>query len=490
MFWISSIYLAIPVLIFLVGWLKFYWALPLAIGVILSLVQLRASLKDSPLPAVRSSRFGALFLLALLWTLISGVAGLGTPMGDWEKHHAVLWDLITRPWPVTYVVHEPSEIPRAGLVYYLGYYMPAAVIGKVAGWYAANVALFFQSLIGVFLCLLLVDRNLRLSGRKAWLLGLFPLFSGMHAIGFYYQRGALWDGVNTFTGWSNFGSFLGNSSSFFFSPQHSITAWLIGGVFLEKFHGWSDRATPKVNAGFVVFFLSLTAFWAPFASIGGAVIFALALWGRKSLGKWEKIPFLTGALLGLLWLAYYATKTYPLATRFLWNAEFLRAEGMSYLVFIVIEFGVLVSLLFHDTPKRKKSQRINLLAIAVALSFCPALWMGFCGDFGMRVSQPLLYWLWLWGLHQAVVTKDGFTRRALILLFAIGAWGQVCEIYRASRWWKYQHMPAETAMKSLEEKQSDPIYRAYIGNRDDFFFRYLARESESRTLSQNKSSSF
>jgi len=67
------------------------------------------------------------------------------------------------------------------LVYYFVYWLPPALVGKLAGWDMANLALFGWTMACLFLCILLISRFI---GRAMVLVVLsFVMWSGMDIIG-------------------------------------------------------------------------------------------------------------------------------------------------------------------------------------------------------------------------------------------------------------------------------------------------------------------
>ncbi|MCY4047527.1 MAG: hypothetical protein OXF42_05405 [Candidatus Dadabacteria bacterium] len=145
-------YLALPMLIFLFGWLKLIYALPLSALLVFLLVQWGGEIKAN----VRPNRKALVIcgIVALLWTATSGAGGFGYQNWDYEKHNAIFKMLIFSEWPALF------DADRT-LVYTIGYHLPAAAFGKVFGWAAANVALFTWTLAGAYLTLLWFVRFVR-----------------------------------------------------------------------------------------------------------------------------------------------------------------------------------------------------------------------------------------------------------------------------------------------------------------------------------------
>jgi len=124
------LYLVLPLPIFLFGWLKLWIAAPLVLGTAYSLRSLAA-----PLPAgaerwpVCGTHLAVAAVVGCAWTACGGTGHLVFAKADWHVRDAVLHDLVTGRWPVGYGLLDGWEtLLRAPL----GYYLPAALIGKCA----------------------------------------------------------------------------------------------------------------------------------------------------------------------------------------------------------------------------------------------------------------------------------------------------------------------------------------------------------------------
>ena len=147
---ITIFYLTLPFIIFCMGWLRLSIAIPitaLILWAIWQLLQHQSPITNSQLPNSQSTFY--LLLLTGIWVFLSGVGGY--TFQNWDHHwrNAVLHDLITYDWPVIY--SSPEKGPITMLVYYVGYWLPAALAGKIFGWQAANFVLFLWTWLGVLL---------------------------------------------------------------------------------------------------------------------------------------------------------------------------------------------------------------------------------------------------------------------------------------------------------------------------------------------------
>ncbi|MBF0509714.1 MAG: hypothetical protein HQK57_12425, partial [Deltaproteobacteria bacterium] len=168
----TLLYIFVPYLIFALGWLKIYYAIPLSIAVLYALYRayrgfsLWAAKKKQAGPDTKkwfhvrsASNMGAVLLITLIWTSVSGVGGYGLQNTDYEKHNSMLKDLVVGTWPIHYKgVDLPTKEscakvadPTTPLIYYISFYLPSALTGKMFGWKAANHCLFLWTWGGILL---------------------------------------------------------------------------------------------------------------------------------------------------------------------------------------------------------------------------------------------------------------------------------------------------------------------------------------------------
>lgn len=142
------LYLLLPCLLFLAGWVQPWVAWPVGLGLVAAVLWVAQQCPARPL---RWSGAGALqvallLLLGALWVLTTGPWGLVEQSGDATVRNAIYASLVRDAWPLT-VVGEP-------FVYYLGFWLPPALAAKLGA--PAEAALLLWMLAGVWLALLAV----------------------------------------------------------------------------------------------------------------------------------------------------------------------------------------------------------------------------------------------------------------------------------------------------------------------------------------------
>ena len=148
------IYLMLPTLIFVVGWMKWYFAF--AFGILIAIACVRGfsdSIQDKCLilsmPA-DSKTFLKALLLIVLWVYLSGIGGWCYQNSDHGIRNSIFRALVEYDWPV--ISHDGSR----GLIYYIGFWLPAACVGKIFGLEAGYTAQVIWAVLGIFIVYYLI----------------------------------------------------------------------------------------------------------------------------------------------------------------------------------------------------------------------------------------------------------------------------------------------------------------------------------------------
>lgn len=161
------IYLYIPIVLFLFTWIRpvlAYMACGILLFCSITVLLHRKVVSTTIYKRKNLIWLFLLLILMLLWCIMSGQGALVTQAVDWEKHNALLSDLINHDWPVRYFY----ERKKGTLVYYVGAYLLPALFGKMGGIEVAEVCLLVWCWIGLILvgikCWSYID------GEKCWTL--------------------------------------------------------------------------------------------------------------------------------------------------------------------------------------------------------------------------------------------------------------------------------------------------------------------------------
>ncbi len=474
---ISFCYLLFPAVIFIVGFVRWEIAVVLIgmIGCVLNrlireaifVVNSKIHLK-SMMAEWRTWRghLAVLSLLALGWLSFSSIGGIGYRNFDSGIRSSLLWHLVTGPWPLYfkagYFGEEFGAAADKAYVYYFAYYLPAAVVGKLLGWKAANVALFVYSWLGASLALMFVRLYVKQRGYLVTLIVFtgICLFGGMDYVcnwllGFTTDRSEMWLSPL---------HYFSHTRNLFWAPQHCLPTWLIIGVILNQ-----RQISPLLIRIFPLAAVSMLL-WSPLCLIGVAPFLLIVLkyhWREWVRWGWENV---LASFLFVLLSAFIISNDFSFGMIYAPHA--IENYWMQYLLFVVVEFLLLSSLFaFSDTKMLKH----DILIIAFVLLFIiPILILGRWNDWSIKLSIAPLFVLSIFVIKQIVWLVENRARQVYIpvMLFAACALTPLEElIYSAKNYRISFERPPE-----IRDFGASYIVWQQLGDPRSLFFQYLARE--------------
>ena len=183
-------YLALPVLIFFIGWCRWYIGIPCACVLACSVRGCMLEHRDAAdfsyvLTSMHGRKMAAIVLLVLLWAGLSGVGGYVWQNTDHTIRNELFTLLVQEKWPLIKEMELVSANGVAGtqirgLVYYIGYWLPAAAVGKLAGLSAGWAVQYLWAVAGILLMYawICISRN----KLAVWPLLVLIFFSGLDAL--------------------------------------------------------------------------------------------------------------------------------------------------------------------------------------------------------------------------------------------------------------------------------------------------------------------
>ncbi len=423
-------YLLLPLLIFAVGYLKWYVAVVTFIVAAVAVWQVCRSLADTEVESRPVPYQPVLLGVAVAITFLLGVGGYYTQHIDFIAKNPILNDLVLEPWPVIVRPQTMSqEIQQIcgsqplGLVYYFFFYLPAACVGKLAGIAAARFALFVWTAAGLYILLnqlaQYVNKDKGIGKRQIWLLViLLVFFGGMDIFGYisrrvydilqehprscYFMEGWCGDSVFYFTGYGS------HWSSLYACFNQSIPIWMMTALVVD---------CRKISI--IGFFYSFTLLYSPWAAMGMLPIVACYAVSRmvsdtRVVRQVFSFPNIVFPLCVLLLVGtFYMSNNTPLEEKG-WFWEFLSPLGfvVRYVAFIAVELGVYVYLV-----RSKLGKDWLLTASVITLLLIPLYKMTHYNDFIMRASYPALFVVFMFWLRWCF--ENWRLKRRLIIVIVI-----------------------------------------------------------------------
>lgn len=420
----AVVFVAFPIFLFVCFWIRFPFNLLLflTIGVVLWLMCRSLSHHHAKTVKMSYRQIVLLIILAGILAVISGAGGFVLQRGDWTKHNVILNDLIHYPWPVYY--GASAYVADTTLVYYLGYYLPAALIGKLLGWRGAELVLGAYTFVGAFLFVLLLRVRQSFTVRSVLL---FFLLSGLDIVGnLILTRGPIdISHLETYA----YGLQLPSPiSQITWVPQHTISAWLFTILISYALDNDLWRYVP--------FLIVLSLLWSPFVTAGLAIMYVPlylmkftrspdihALWmaiaGMPLMAVilvyyQSRIPILNDSL-SLYWLNYASIGSSRLVTHMV--------------VLTLLELLIFVPLLWYRARESRRETLIGVWIIVVLFGISMFTY-GTANDWMMRASMPALTLLGMILVPrlETIVRRGGVFAILILAVFLLGAVTPITQI--------------------------------------------------------------
>ncbi len=478
-------FLLAPHYLFFWGWLNTVWAViaTVALSLIL-LMTIRAfrkgdeDLSGGYLP-LRPKYVIIALVVAIVWSLLSGAAGIGHQNGDWRKHNAVLKELVTHPWPVGWPrIDQESEVGDYRLVYYLGYYLIPASIGKFAGWMAANISLLLTNIVGSWLVLLWFGRLVQARSARTFcfISGFFILASGLDIVGCASQNHMPKDVISHLERWAGSWSYPCNTTQLFWAPQHALSGWLCTSLVLSQFL-FKRRRLPLVLP------LVAALVWSPFMVIGLAplVVHNLIRLRPPDL-KEQACSAALAMLLLVIFVSFYMTAQYSIP-----KAVYAFSLVPKMFLFFTLEVGLYLLILWHFLWLRNDDatspDRVLMGMSAVVLFFILFFKVGHYNDLSMRCTLPYIFILWVMVARRLITTPTTTIDRCnyvcLSIVVLISCITPLVEVARSILQFRIQ-MPKIQRVPPVFRCDIDEVNRQYTGKVTEqvLFYRLFGKEAE------------
>lgn len=524
-------YAGLPLLIFLLTWVRPALGLPLAALLVLGWARasglhqrgrgggpseeshLSRSLDlkrgDCVVPDAPASKelcigigtLGFLVCAVVVWCFLGGQGGMWYQSNDWAARNAIYRDLITHPWPVYY------REGYAAMSYYVGHWLPPALLANFLGslgmpadllWHVANHLLLLWTATGMAVVVLLALVTLGVDDRPSVALVLLMLvfFATPDVIGLTLSH--RWDIALQklhLEQWAQaqhvaVGQYSSITTCLFWVFNQAVVPWICTLCFLNE-RSFSNYLFIWLCALFVG---PLPSVGLAFLMLGQGVAVLVESKGRqariralRSVLTFQNLaPLACLLVIGAFFLVNNAvgsdsssTIAGDLAPGPLWLPTNLKV--LKYLAtFVVLEGLILPALLWLSGLRR--SWLLGMVAASLVL--CPFVRIGYGIDFSMRASIPAILCLCVLCMRRILSWRaQGRPRQAwvyaLMVVLALGAATPTMEFYRGFHDVAIKGVEASIPdAGSIDSKglDLDRTNFAVKNPQDTVFFHYLARD--------------
>lgn len=461
-------YLVLPIFIFCFGFLKWYWSL--IVGCIL-IVCIIWGHKD-----FKVDRFEILFqnkrmvykaiCIVVVWVLLSGIGGCAFQNYDHGTRTAIYRALVEYDWPVK------SINDNSGLVYYIGFWLPAACIGKIFGFEVGYKFLYIWAVIGVILtyCLICIWRQ------KVDLLPILFMifFSGLDYLGMWFLGEGLADlsEATHLEWWAVELQYSSITTQLFWVFNQAIPAWIATMLLLVQ---KNNR-----NIFFILGTLMICS-TIPFVGMIPFAIYFIVINIIKDKSTWKDV-FSFQNIVGILVIGgisfLYLIENHSGNIIEGENERLLiyepTAQLIRYGIFFTFEIGIYALIVYRIYKK-------NFLYYFVLLNLfiCPLIKVGNEHDFCMRASIPALFIFMLLCMQGLEKMREKFKRSAIVfcVFLLIGAITPFNEIHRSLSETYWRATRGESVRYPESNIESDILNaNNFSGDiKDSIFFNYIAK---------------
>ncbi len=386
-------YLALPNILFLMGWVDPLAAIPLCL---LILAGCWLIVNKSPRPAETRPEDGTYLatalVIAFIWVFLSGITGNSQQSYDFFVRNPIYETLVRCDWPI---FSQRGEY----FVYYFAFYLPPAVCAKLIG--TGNVQLwdtllFLWSYAGVAIVILLLHRHFKkyiLAFLLIWIF--FESFNNLGKILFdsaAFRLEIFWGlELGTISQWweKQLTSATGATTQLYFTYHHAIPIWVVCALLLSQAKEAFNIAREQFPWKDPVFTLPLIAslglLFSPLGSVGVLILllFLLAsIWNKRSFSilKLAVNPCTLAGIALTVCAALYFADSKGGYTRLLWQdspwgASDPRIKLVSY--FISLACTLAMPLLLLQKEDWKSPLGKTALTLAVGL---PVIIVGFASN--------------------------------------------------------------------------------------------------------------
>jgi len=463
------IWLGLPMLLFLYGWMRWWISLPLGILLIFSVIK---TIRQNNKHVHNNRRWSDIrmthgytlsLILMFIFLLLIGMGGFFPQHYDHAWRNAVFFDLVRRDWPVVY------DSPDTRLMcYYFAYWLPASLVGKATGGYimpgdAAQLLWGFWGMSIGFSFLISF-----LGGKTKWwhlpLLLVFGFSDSLIYALFADKVAGLFAIDDPYMLYSNYLSFsLASQLKMIFNQ--AIPLWIALPML------WRIRKEP----GHMLLLCSLLFLFSPLACAG--ISTAILYWLLKHIKKAMTVENLTGILATAATGLFYITNNNAASTQFsrLLDWQQILALGIS---FYTLSIGIYVPFIWNNVVRRDPT----FIIMALTCFLLPFITLGDSDDLGRRATMTLTILLTYATIDQINKYRSlsKCKRLALPLVMLFGISDSVCVLYRIpvdiafcienNRYPKILHM-----MDSLDNREKNYHYNNFIADGESFYTKYLMK---------------
>ena len=461
---LAYFYLFSSVAIFLLGNVKYIISIPLTILLLIANVKAIQNAPEMKVSLFKGSKkFIFILIIILMWVVFAGVGGfIWQNPWDHKFRNAVFKDLVGKSWPVI----SGSK----ALCYYLGFWLPSALVGKLFGLHSGYFFQIVWAFLGIAIAFGIVCQYLKEIKIRNILIFIF--YSGLDVFLFLMFSGLpVFESINNILG----GSHLELSLYWFNSSSNTTLLFWLYNQIIPFWVGMMLLLSQK-NSKSICLIYAMLFLYSPFPDVALAPVMVYLVFRQPEKNILKKILYACSfenivAIPILIILALFMKSNDSAG-----NIGILLPSGtlfIEYLCYIIFEFLVYLIFVYR---KNKNDAILNILIIVSAI--LPFITMGNSFDFAARTSIPLAFYIMLLVMKEF---QDKSTSKkikiGLIIVLCLGSVTPMTEMIRTFNNEKgvlrHEYSSRADSLDSVFTKNE--CYTNFVADTSSIFFKYLAK---------------
>ena len=390
---LAYVWLAIPVILFLINWVNLTVNALLALMIIYvgasAFIRRQKGKKTSAIslpaqdfsPALKLDPTLVFTGATLLFLVIyMGIGGLMTQeYNDQVFRNAMLYEVTNRDWPIIY---PPIDGNPCFLSYYMGFWLPAAAVAKIFGgnMLVAESVTIFYAWTGLFLFIAFIFSYV---GERRRLLALLVIL--MFAA-FDYVAGAIF----TYRNYPDIISFIGgnhdNATTYYALPNIAVALGQIYNQAIPAFLGCMLLYYQRNSFRYFFLTFALVMFFSPLQCVG--IFPVCAVWGIRNFRNTISAANILGILLCFLFAAYFMANNQGSMRTYATEGDQIAIIAEKGAFWVTFSVAIYLPFLW----KSVKRDWVFWLLLAISLA-APLMSLHGLGDLGWRAPTGLSVYL-------------------------------------------------------------------------------------------------
>lgn len=471
---LAYLYLFVSIAIFLIGNVKYVISIPVTLILFVAVIK---AIFNSPKMEIKMftnyKKAGIIIGIISAWVIFAGVGGfIWQNVWDHKFRNAIFMDLVGKNWPV---IQDGNA-----LCYYLGFWLPSAIVGKLFGLQAGYVCQVIWAILGVSIAFGMMCQYLKKI--KIRNIIIFIFYSGLDIFLFFIFSKLsigesileIFDGrhIELITTYFNSSS---NTTLLFWLYNQIIPFW-IGMMLIIQ----------QKNSKSIVLIYSMLMLYSPFPLVTLAPVMIYLVFKpqeaikQKNILKniFEKIKYactfenISALLLVIIIGLFMKSNT---AVGKVGILEMNLENIIKYLCYIFFEFIIYLIFIY------KNNRKDNILNILIITTFVlPFILLGNSYDFAYRTCIPLAFYIMLLVIKE--LQNNNMNKKikiGLIIILCLGAITPMSEMIRTVKNEKKvidgEVSARSDSLSSTFIKEDNQCYDNFMADTNSIFYRYLSK---------------